>query len=111
MGEAKRRRQQDTNWGTSTPKNQIQKTLRYVKKMVGDLLIKQPHKNSVQVILTNKELGYEPDFIEEFRSAIRQHKFPCQVSVLMLPRQYASLPPSKALEKLVEVYKGSGRLY
>ena len=104
MGEAKRRQQQNTNLRKSTPKTQMDETLRYVNKTVADIRRQQPYRNAIHILLTNKDKGYDPDFIEEFKLVIRDYQFPCQVSILMLPRQYASLPPSYILEKLVEVY-------
>ena len=104
MGEAKRRRQQDPNFGTPTSKKQIEQILRYVKRVVDHSLINFPRQNSIDIILTNKYKGFKPNLIEQFQATIRDYQFARKISISMLPEEYASLSDAEALKKLVQVY-------
>ena len=101
MGEAKRRKKLDPNYGKSNP-------LKGACRLIDDFLSQNPHRyeESYVLLFTNKERGCTEQEIEMLRKEIPSLYEGKRFTVRVLPKEYANLPPKQALNYFVHIPVG-----
>ena len=99
MGEAKRRKTLDPNYGKS---NMVENARRCIK----NAFLEQRNleeTDQLYILFTNKDRGCTPEQIEELKKEIPKRYQSKKFNLMILPQEYAHLPPEKALAHFVYI--------
>ncbi len=101
MGEAKRRKKLDPNYGKSNP-------LKDACRMIDDFLSKNPQmdEESHFLLFTNKDRGCTEQEIDMLQKEIPLRYQGKRFTTWVLPKEYADLPAESALDYFVPVSVG-----
>jgi hypothetical protein len=98
VGEAKRRQKLDPNYGKP---NVLKNACQHIDELLFQLEQTDSDEVTVFSLFTNDERGCSEDEIELLQSTIPLFYHNQNFTVWLLPQQYASLPPEKALDYFI----------
>ncbi len=105
MGEAKRRKKLDPNYGKSNP-------LKDACRLIDDFLDQNPQmdEESYVLLFTNKDRGCTEQEIEMLRKEIPLRYEGKRFTIWVLPKEYAHLPPEEGFDYFVPVSVGMSEI-